>query len=171
MLRPRNEPEQGGAVKKRLSIIAIAAFAASILSPALVAQEKPKEHPKEHPEHPNSGKKVSLDEIDKAIQGHIATVAKNSGGRFPVKDDVLNKTWQLELVRVHRDRLQALENGSYFACVDFKAEDGTMVDVDFFLKKQGDELVVTDTSVHKVSGKPRYNYQEKDGVWRKVPVA
>ena len=60
-------------------------------------------------------------------------------------------------------------DGSYFACVDFKAEDGTMLDVDFFLKKQGDGLVVTDTSVHKVNGKARYNYEEKNGVWVRVP--
>jgi hypothetical protein len=69
---------------------------------------------------------------------------------------------------VHKDRLQALADGRYFACVDFKAADGTMVDVDFFLKKDGDKLVVTDTSVHKIDGKARYNYEEKDGVWVRV---
>jgi hypothetical protein len=132
------------------------------------AQEKPKEHPKEHPEHPKSEKKVSTDDIDSAIRAHIESAAKASGGRFAVKDDVLKKTWQLELVRVHKDRLQALADGSYFACVDFKAEDGTMVDVDFFLKKKGDDLLVTDTSVHKVNGKARYNYEEKNGVWVRV---
>lgn len=135
------------------------------------AQEK-KEHPKEHPkgqEHPTSEKKVSLDKIDKSIREHIDKVAKTSGGRFPVKDDVLSKSWQLELVRVHRDRLQALADGSYFACVDFKADDGTMVDVDFFLKKHGDDLAVTDTTVHKINGKARYNYEQKDGAWVKVP--
>jgi hypothetical protein len=42
------------------------------------------------------------------------------------------------------------------------------VDVDFFLKKDGDKLVVTDTSVHKINGKARYNYEEKDGVWVRV---
>jgi hypothetical protein len=53
--------------------------------------------------------------------------------------------------------------------VDFKADDGTMVDVDFFLKKQGDALAVTETTVHKINGKARYNYEQKDGVWVKVP--
>jgi hypothetical protein len=52
--------------------------------------------------------------------------------------------------------------------VDFKAADGTMVDVDFFLKKQGDRLVVAETSVHKVNGTARYNYEEKNGVWVRV---
>jgi hypothetical protein len=85
-----------------------------------------------------------------------------------VRDDVLNKTWSLELVRVHKDKLQALADGRYFACVDFKAPDATMVDVDFFLKKDGDKLAVTDTTVHKVDGKARYNYEEKNGVWVRV---
>ncbi len=135
---------------------------------ALPARAQQKEHPKEHPEHPKSEKKVSTNDIDRAIRAHIESASKASGGRFTVKDDVLKKTWQLELVLVHKDRLQALADGSYFACVDFKADDGTMLDVDFFLNKKGDDLLVTDTSVHKVNGKARYNYEEKNGVWVRV---
>jgi len=127
-----------------------------------------KEHPKEHPQNPSSGKKLSTDDIDAAIRAHIEEKSKASGGRFEVRDDVLNKTWSLELVRVHKDKLQALADGRYFACVDFKAPDATMVDVDFFLKKDGDKLAVTDTTVHKVDGKARYNYEEKNGVWVRV---
>jgi len=123
----------------------------------------------EHPsEHPQSSKKVSVDQIDKAIRADVDQKSKAAGGKFLVKDDVLNKTWELELVLVHKDKLQALEDGRYFACVDFKAADGTMVDVDFYLKKDGDKLVVTDTTVHKVNGKARYTYQEKNGVWVRV---
>ncbi len=133
--------------------------------PALAQQ---KEHPKEHPQNPPSGKKLSTDDIDAAIRAHIEEKSKASGGRFEVRDDVLNKSWSLELVRVHKDKLQALADGRYFACVDFKAPDATMVDVDFFLKKDGDKLAVTDTTVHKVDGKARYNYEEKNGVWVRV---
>jgi hypothetical protein len=43
-----------------------------------------------------------------------------------------------------------------------------MVDVDFFLKKEENKLVVTDTSVHKIDGKARYNYEERNGVWVRV---
>jgi hypothetical protein len=153
-------------MNKVLSVFLIVPVLIGFSALPLLAQEKPKEHPKEHP---TSQKKASLAELDKAIRAHIDKAAKDSGGRFSVQDDVLKKTWQLELVRVHKDRLQSLADGTYFACVDFKAQDGTMVDVDFFLKKQGDQLVVTDTSVHKVDGKARYNYEEKDGVWVKVP--
>ncbi len=135
------------------------------------SQEKKKEHPgKEHPgqEHPKSAQKVTTDDIDRAIRTHIEEKAKASGGRFPVNDAVLNKTWELDLVRVHKDKLTPLADGTYFACVDFKAADGTDVDVDFFLKKEGDRLPVTDTSVHKINGKARYSYREKDGVWERV---
>jgi len=152
---------------KRFLSLAIVFTVTALFSTLALAQEK-KEHPKEHPEHPKSEKKVSTDDIDKAIRGHIEQAAKASGGKISVKDDVLNKTWELELVRVHKDRLQALADGRYFACVDLKAADGTMVDVDFFLKKEGDALAVTDTTVHKINGKARYNYQEKDGVWVRV---
>lgn len=152
---------------KRLLSYAMALAVLAFFSTLALAQEK-KEHPKEHPEHPKSEKKVSTDDIDKAIRGHIEQATKASAGKFSVKDDVLNKTWELELVRVHKDKLQALADGRYFACVDFKAADGTMVDVDFFLKKDGDAMTVTDTTVHKINGKPRYNYQEKDGVWVRV---
>jgi hypothetical protein len=155
---------RGGIMKRLLSYAIVLAVTALFSTPAL-AQEK-KEHPKEHPEHPKSEKKVSTDDIDKSIREHIEKAAK--AGSFSVKDDVLNKTWELELVRVHKDKLQALADGKYFACVDFKAADGTMVDVDFFLKKDGDALAVTDTTVHKINGKARYNYQEKDGVWVRV---
>ena len=161
-------------MKKALAL----AFAAAVLaffSNLALAQEK-KEHPKEehpkqeHPkqEHPKGAKKMSTEDIDKAIRAHIDKTAAASGGKFPVKDDVLKKTWDLELVKVHNDKLQALSDGRYFACVDFKAADGTMVDVDFFMKGSGDSLAVTDTTVHKINGKARYSYQEKDGVWSRV---
>ena len=153
---------------KRFFSLALAVSLSAAL-PAFSALAQQKEHPKEHPqEHPPSGKKLSTDDIDAAIRAHVEEKSKTSGGRFEVRDDVLSKTWSLELVRVHKDKLQALADGRYFACVDFKAADGTMVDVDFFLKKDGDKLAVTDTAVHKIDGKARYNYEEKNGVWVRV---
>jgi hypothetical protein len=149
---------------KRL-LASVLALILSAALPAVSVFAQQKEHPKEHPK---SEKKVSVDDIDAAIRSQVEEKAKAAGGKFSVRDDVLNKTWELELVRVHKDRLQALADGRYFACVDFKAADGTMVDVDFFLKKEGDKLVVNDTSVHKINGKARYNYEEKDGVWVRV---
>lgn len=153
-------------MKKFFSLALAVSLSAAL--PAVSALAQQKEHPKEHPQNPPSGKKLSTDDIDAAIRAHIEEKSKASGGRFEVRDDVLNKTWSLELVRVHKDKLQTLADGRYFACVDFKAPDATMVDVDFFLKKDGDKLAVTDTTVHKVDGKARYNYEEKNGVWVRV---
>lgn len=153
-------------MKRSFSLALALSLCTSLSVVSALAQEK--EHPKEHPEHPKSEKKVSVDNIDAAIRSHIDEKTKASGGKFLVRDGVLSKTWELELVRVHKDRLQVLADGRYFACVDFKAADATMIDVDFFLKKDGEKLVVTDTSVHKVNGKARYSYEEKDGVWVRV---
>ncbi|HEY3171876.1 MAG TPA: hypothetical protein VGK86_04780 [Thermoanaerobaculia bacterium] len=152
---------------KKFFSLALAVLLSAAL-PAVSALAQQKEHPKEHPQNPPSGKKLSTDDIDAAIRAHIEEKSKASDGRFEVRDDVLSKTWSLELVRVHKDKLQALADGRYFACVDFKAPDATMVDVDFFLKKDGEKLAVTDTTVHKVDGKARYNYEEKNGVWVRV---
>jgi hypothetical protein len=36
---------------------------------------------------------------------------------------------------------------------------------------QPGKLTVTQTSVHKINGKPLYNWKEEKGVWKKVPVS
>lgn len=131
------------------------------------AQEHPKsEHPKK--EHPAAAKPVSTADLEAAIRAHIDGTAKKNNGSFPVKDDVLKKTWQLKLVRVHTDRLTQLDDTTFFACVDFSAADGTLVDVDFFLKGKEGKLEVTDTSVHKINGVARYLYQQKGKFWERV---
>jgi len=134
--------------------------------------EHPVEHPKktEQPKAEHPAKKMTTVDIDTAITAHIADASK-ADGKFHAKDNVLNKTWDLTLVKVHKDKLTALDAENYFACVDFKAGDGTMVDVDFFLKSDHGKLVVTDTSVHKINGEARYMYKEKDGFWARVDTA
>jgi len=131
------------------------------------AQEHPQEHPKQGSP---AGKPVSMATLEKAIKDQIAEKAKANGGKLPVRDDVLNKTWQLELVRVHTDKLTQLDDNSYFACVDFKANDGTPVDVDFYMKNNNGKLGLSDTAVHKVNGRPRFNYEKKGNYWERVKV-
>jgi hypothetical protein len=130
------------------------------------------EHPKkEHPtkEHPAT-KPISTAELEKAIREQIDEQAKAAGGKFRVQDDVLHKTWALELVRVHSDKLTQLDEKTYFACVDFRAGDGTMVDVDFYAKNENGKLKFSDTTVHKVNGKSRFNYQQRGNFWERVKV-
>ena len=130
-----------------------------------------KEHPQEHPKQTNTEvKPISVATLEKAIKDQIAEKARANGGKLAVQDDVLSKTWRLELVRVHTDKLTQLDEKTYFACVDFKADDGTPVDVDFYMKNDNDKLTLSDTTVHKVNGKPRFTYEKKGNFWERVKV-
>jgi hypothetical protein len=77
----------------------------------------------------------------------------------------------LDLVKVHDDRFSSLGGDKYFACVDMKGADGKIYDIDFFMVLQPGKLTVTETSVHKINGKPLYNWKQERGVWKKVKVS
>jgi hypothetical protein len=158
-------------IKQSFFAITVALF----FTPALPlrAQEHP-EHPKkaESKEHPAKGSKehpqsVSTADISAEIRKDIDTKSKKaSDGKFHTNYE--GKDLALELVKVHDDRLSDLGNGKYFACVDMKATDDTTYDIDFFMSGKPGNMKVTDTSVHKVNGKPLYNWKEENGVWKKV---
>ena len=138
----------------------------------------------EHPEHPqqqiqlpqqatqSQPRTVQTQEVTKAdisagIKKHIARDEKKSSDRkFHVTYG--GKNLALDLVKVHDDRLSNLGGGKYFACVDMKVSDGTVYDIDFFMAGKPGDMRVTETSVHKVNGKPLYNWKEEGGVWKKV---
>jgi hypothetical protein len=127
----------------------------------------------EHPEHPKAGgakKQVSTADISAGIKTNIETESKKSSdGKFHVKHE--GQDLALDLIRVHDDRLSDLGGGKYFACVDMKGTDGKTYDIDFFLTGQPSKMSVTETSVHKIDGKPLYNWKEENGKWNKVPVS
>jgi hypothetical protein len=142
----------------------------------------------EHPEHPQQqiqlppqtttrsaqsvteAKQVSKADISVGIKKHIASdIKKSSDRKFHVK--YRGKDLALDLIKVHDDRLSNLGGGKYFACVDMKATDGTIYDIDFFMAGQPGSMKVTETSVHKINGKPLYNWKEEGGVWKKVRVS
>ena len=81
------------------------------------------------------------------------------------------KDLALDLVKIHDDRFSSLGGDKYFACVDMKGTDGKIYDIDFLMAVQPGKLTVTQTSVHKINGKPLYNWKEDKGVWKKVPVS
>jgi hypothetical protein len=81
------------------------------------------------------------------------------------------KDLALDLVKLHDDRFSSLGGDKYFACVDMKGTDGKIYDIDFFIVVKRGKLTVTETSVHKINGKPLYNWKEQKGVWKKVPVS
>ena len=162
----------------KLTRFIIAVAVAFFLAPALLkAQEHPREHPqsgpsiqqtREHPPKEAAAKKpVSTADISVGIKKHIAAETKKaSDKKFHV--NYQSKDLALNLVKVHDDRLSDLGGGKYFACVDMKAIDGTTYDIDFFLAGKAGDMKVTETSVHKINGKPLYNWKEEGGVWKKV---
>ena len=162
---------------KLIIAVAIALF----FTPAatIFAQEHPEhpkksaEHPKEGAEHPKKGggeKQVSTADISAGIRNDIDAKGKKSpDGKFHV--GYQGQDLALDLIKVHDDRLQDLGSGKYFACVDMKGADGKTYDIDFFLTGQPGEMKVTETSVHKIDGKPLYNWKEENGTWHKVPAS
>ena len=112
-------------------------------------------------------REVSNTDISAGIKRHVANDTKKSNDRkFHVKYG--KKDLALDLVKVHDDRLSSLGSGKYFACVDMKATNGTIYDIDFFMAGQPGSMTVTETSVHKINGKPLYNWKEESGVWKRV---
>jgi len=136
----------------------------------------------EHPEHPRQqlpqtttttrqsptqAKEVTKADISTGIKKHIARETKKSSDK-KFHANYQGKDLALDLIKVHDDRLSNLGSGKYFACVDMKATDGKTYDIDFFLSGRPGNMKVTETSVHKVNGKPLYNWKEDGGVWKKV---
>ena len=122
---------------------------------------------------PQSGtqtKEVSKADISIGIKKYIDSGRKKSSDKkFHV--NYRGKDLALDLIRVHDDPLSSLGGGKYFACVDMKATDGTIYDIDFFMAGQPGSMRVTETSVHKVNGKPLYNWKGEGGVWKKARVS
>jgi hypothetical protein len=81
------------------------------------------------------------------------------------------KDLALDLVKVHDDRFSSLGGDKYFACVDMKGADGKIYDIDFLMVVKPGKLSVTETSVHKINGKPLYNWKQEGGIWKKVKVS
>jgi hypothetical protein len=159
-------------ISRLIMAVAIAVFFTP--AAAVLAQEHPEhsaEHPKgaEHPkEHPKKGGAET--DISAGIKKNIdAETKKSSDGKFHVKYE--GQDLALDLVRVHDDRLSDLGGGKYFACVDMSTADGKIYDIDFFLTGQPGKMKVTETAVHKIDGKPLYNWKEENGKWKKVPVS
>ncbi len=112
---------------------------------------------------------ASIEQIAAAIEEHVAGRSEAGGGFFPMQHD--GKELRLKLVRVHMEYLADLGGGVQFACVDLVGTDGPVYDVDFFLRGGPGDMMVTETTVHKINGQPLYAWeQQEDGGWARVPV-
>jgi transglutaminase-like putative cysteine protease len=103
-------------------------------------------------------------DIKAGIEKHIEDLSIENGGFFPISFE--GKEMKLKLVRVHMEYLANLGPRRHFACVDLATEDGNVYDVDFFLSGDPGDMTVTETTVHKLNGRPYYLWREQaDGVW------
>lgn len=113
--------------------------------------------------------KVTVADVERGIRSYIREETNDGEGFFTIETDSV--PMQLKLVRVHTEYLSVLGPQRYFACVDLVDTHGDVYDVDFFLEGTAQEMGVTETTVHKLNGKPFYSWkQKKDKTWGKVPV-
>jgi hypothetical protein len=113
---------------------------------------------------------ASMSDVSDGLRRFISGyAAKSADKKFHMPYQ--RKDLALDLVKVHDNRFSSLGGDKYFACVDMRSSDGKMYDIDFLLAVQPAKLSVTQTSVHKINGKPLYNWKEEKGVWKKVPVS
>ncbi|MEX1240556.1 MAG: transglutaminase domain-containing protein, partial [Cyclobacteriaceae bacterium] len=150
-------------IKPRLFVLGLLMTLAACNSGSKVEEEKKSEGP------PSPIVKVSIDEIETGIKTYIDEETKKGDGYFHVKDE--ERELRMKLVRVHTEYLSNLGPKSHFACVDLADVSGDVYDVDFFLKGDPGAMEVTETSVHKLNGKPYYSWkQREDKTWNRVPV-
>lgn len=113
--------------------------------------------------------KVVTADIEAGIKANIAKKVAEGGGYFNMSTD--EQDLRLQLVRVHTEYLSNLGPRRHFACVDLADISGDVYDVDFFLEGDPGNMTVTETTLHKLNGKPFYTWkQRKDKTWYRMPV-
>lgn len=113
--------------------------------------------------------KVFTADIEAGIKANIAKKVNEGGGYFNMESG--GKNLQLQLVRVHTEYLSNLGPSRHFACVDLADVSGDVYDVDFFLEGSPGNMTVTETTLHKLNGKPFYTWKRrKDRTWFRVPI-
>jgi transglutaminase-like putative cysteine protease len=146
------------AIARAALVGAGAALAACRAAPA--TEQRPPLEPIPH---------VVTADIQAEIEHYIEKQTRSGGGRFalPFEDRVL----QLQLVRVHTEYLANLGPRRHFACVDLAGTDGNVYDVDFFLAGDPGAMDVTETTVHKINGRPLYLWEQDEGrTWKRTPI-
>jgi transglutaminase-like putative cysteine protease len=120
-------------------------------------------------EKKTTGRRVTIAEIEAGITHFIRRKTEQNDGYFSVRDR--GEEFRMKLVRVHTEYLASLGANSHFACVDLADERGDVYDVDFFLEGKPGAMNVTETSIHKLNGKPFYAWKQRpDKTWNRVPV-
>jgi hypothetical protein len=161
--------------------LAIRIFVGLLLAPVLplLAQEHPRapqqsqsqQLPQTRTGAPQAAMtEATMSDVSDGLKTFISGyAAKSADKKFHMPYN--RKDLSLDLIKVHDNRFSSLGGNKYFACVDMKGTDGKIYDIDFLMAVQPGKLTVTQTSVHKINGKPLYNWKEQNGVWKKVRVS
>lgn len=113
--------------------------------------------------------RTKISEIEAGIKAYIEAKSQQNNGFFHVQEK--DKRLRMKLVRVHTEYLSNLGPKRHFACVDLADVSGDVYDVDFFLSGDPGNMDVTETSIHKLNGKPFYTWKQKeDKTWERRPV-
>lgn len=147
--------------------ILILVFLLATLTSCNLGTKKPKDEDKTLVAR-NAPKVVTAD-IEAGIKANIAKKVEEGGGYFNITTE--DKELRLQLVRVHTEYLSNLGPQRHFACVDLADISGDVYDVDFFLEGDPGSMTVTETTLHKLNGKPFYTWkQRKDKTWYRMPL-
>jgi len=140
-----------------------------VLSLMMACNSSTKEKKEEKTIAEKNAPKVVTADIEEGIKANIAKKVEEGGGYFNMDAD--GKKLRLELVRVHTEYLSNLGPSRHFACVDLADVSGDVYDVDFFLEGDPGNMMVTETTLHKLNGKPFYTWKKrKDKTWYRVPI-
>jgi hypothetical protein len=133
------------------------------------AAEHP-EHPAEHPEHPTNDDPPSMEDVASFLEDYAKKSAEAGGGWMTIADDQTKGDRKMVLDKIHRERLAKTGEKTYFVCADFKADDGKIWDLDFWVSQSEHGLTVSETMIHKEAGVARYSWFEADGIWKRKPL-
>ena len=134
--------------------------------------EEGEEHPEEDEPPQQAVERVTVDQLAEAITEWVAAEAAANGGYLVIEHPDTGKSLELTLEEVHRERLSRVGEQTYFACADFVGRDGTLYDLDVFMRGPNrPALETTEVTLHKVNGEARYGWFQEDGVWKRRPAA
>lgn len=141
------------------------------------AEEKTERLAEREPQHPEYvagiNEEVTLEDLANVVEKYIQDSSENDVFKFY---DEKTDTWlELNLVKIHQDRLAQTKDNKYFVCAEFRGMDDNRYDLDFFVHngtRYELEVDEDNISIHKINNRERYTwgYNRMEDVWEKQPA-
>ena len=105
-----------------------------------------------------SGSKAGISKsIENSIEKYVKSESALKGGFFLIYDTKTREPLALTLAGVHRESIKKVGRNKYFACADFKTQQGKIYDLDIVMEgSDKNNLQIAEISVHKEAGRARY---------------